>query len=54
MITFNCKIGNRLVAPNVYNGFATTTKECVNFNAKNMNICNQCVLCVRDAIQLQK
>ena len=50
MAKFFCKIENCLVMPNVYNGQASTTKECVNFNAKNKNICNQCVLCVRDAI----
>ncbi|MBR5904348.1 MAG: hypothetical protein IKZ49_02320 [Alphaproteobacteria bacterium] len=54
MTTFYCKIGNVLIAPNVYNGFAITTKECVNFSTQNKNICNQCVLCFRDAIQLQK
>lgn len=49
-MAFFCKIQQCLVKPNVYNGNANSTKECVNFNAKNQNICNQCVQWVREAI----
>ena len=52
-MAFFCKIQQCLVRPNVYNGNADSQKECINFNAQNQNICNQCVQWVREAITVQ-
>ncbi|MBQ7408998.1 MAG: hypothetical protein IJV03_00365 [Alphaproteobacteria bacterium] len=50
MQIFFCNMAKCYVAPNQYNGMAYCQNACANSYAQNQNICNQCVLCVRDAI----